>query len=194
MYPAIRDALRGALDPDPRPDPSPGDRLAAVLAPLVVLPEPTLVFTVRAPGLSRHAGEVSFPGGLLDEGETPVAAALRETFEEIGIVSSDVEVIGALPPVNTSVSGILVIPFVGMVERPPAFTVSDAEITKVLSFPVVTLARIEREVEYPREGGGTWRGWDYELEEEVVWGATGWMLHSLLELMRKETPWLLTEP
>lgn len=194
MYPAIRDALRGALDPDPRPVPLPGDRLAAVLAPLVVLPEPTLIFTVRAPDLSRHAGEVSFPGGLLDEGETLVDAALRETFEEIGIAPSDVEILGALPAVNTSVSGILVVPFVGMVERPPAFIVSDAEITKVLSFPVATLAEVEREVEYPREGGGVWRGWDYELEGEVVWGATGWMLRSLLELMRKETPWLLREP
>jgi 8-oxo-dGTP pyrophosphatase MutT (NUDIX family) len=194
MYPAIRDALRGALDPDPRPVAPPGDRLAAVLAPLVVLPAPSLVFTVRAPGLSRHAGEVSFPGGLLDEGETLAGAALRETFEEIGIAPSDVEVLGALPPVNTTVSGILVVPFVGMVAHPPAFILSDAEIAKVLSFPVAALAEVEREVEYPREGGGVWRGWDYELEGEVVWGATGRMLHSLLELVRKETPWLLTEP
>jgi 8-oxo-dGTP pyrophosphatase MutT (NUDIX family) len=194
MYPAIRDALRGALDPDPRPVLPPGDRLAAVLAPLVVLPEPTLIFTVRAPDLSRHAGEVSFPGGLLEEGEALVEAALRETFEEIGIDPSDVEVLGALPPVNTSVSGILVVPFVGMLERPSAFTVSDAEITKVLSFPVAALAEVEREVEYPREGGGVWRGWDYELEGEVVWGATGWMLHSLMEIVRKEAPWLLREP
>jgi len=194
MYPAIRDALRSALDPDPRPVAPPGDRLAAVLAPLVVLPEPTLIFTVRAPDLSRHAGEVSFPGGLLDEGEALVDAALRETFEEIGIAPSDVEILGALPPVNTSVSGILVVPFVGMVERPPGFTVSDAEIAKVLSFPVATLAEVESEVEYPRDGGGVWRGWDYELEGEVVWGATGWMLHSLLEIVRKETPWLLKEP
>ena len=125
MYPAIRDALRGALDPDPWPVALPGDRLAAVLAPLVVLPEPTLIFTVRAPDLSRHAGEVSFPGGLLDPGEALSDAALRETFEEIGIASPDVEILGALPPVNTSVSGILVVPFVGMVERPPALTVSD---------------------------------------------------------------------
>src|SRR5204863_10210180 len=123
--------------------------------------------------LSRHAGEVSFPGGLLDPGEALSDAALRETFEEIGIASPDVEILGALPPVNTSVSGILVVPFVGMVERPPALTVSDAEVTKVLSFPVAALAAVEREVEYPRGDGGGWGGWDSELEGQVVRGETG---------------------
>ena len=192
--PDLRPSLRAALDPEPAHRPSPGDRLAAVLAPLIETPELSLVFTVRAGGLSRHAGEVSFPGGLQDPGETLVETALREAFEEIGLVAPDVEVLGALPPVNTSVSGILVVPFVGMLGASPTFIVSDAEIAEVLTVPVSRLTAIEREVDYEFEGRGAWRGWAYELERHTVWGATGRMLHTLLEVLRKETPWLPTEP
>jgi 8-oxo-dGTP pyrophosphatase MutT (NUDIX family) len=167
--------------------------LAAVLAPLIESPEPALVFTVRASGLSRHAGEVSFPGGLQDPGEALVETALREAFEEIGLVGRDVDVLGALPPVHTSVSGILVIPFVGILEAPPAFNVSDDEIAEVLTVSVTRLAGVEREVEYRFEDRGTWRGWAYDVEPHTVWGATGRMLHSLLEAIRKETTWLSRE-
>jgi 8-oxo-dGTP pyrophosphatase MutT (NUDIX family) len=161
---------------------------------LIEKPEPALVFTVRASGLSRHAGEVSFPGGLQDPGEALVETALREAFEEIGLAKRDVEILGALPPVHTSVSGILVIPFVGMLEAPPGFTLSDDEIAEVLTVSVTQLAAVEREVEHRFEDAGTWRGWAYDVERHTVWGATGRMLHSLLEAIRKETPWLSREP
>jgi 8-oxo-dGTP pyrophosphatase MutT (NUDIX family) len=192
--PDLRGRLRAALDPAPTPHPARGDRLAAVLAPLIEKPEPALVFTVRASGLSRHAGEVSFPGGLQDPGEALVETALREAFEEIGLAKRDVEILGALPPVHTSVSGILVIPFVGMLEAPPGFTLSDDEIAEVLTVSVTQLAAVEREVEHRFEDAGTWRGWAYDVERHTVWGATGRMLHSLLEAIRKETPWLSREP
>ena len=78
-----------------------GDRLAAVLAPLVEAPEPALVFTVRSSDLSRHAGEISFPGGLQDPGESLQETALREAHEEIGLDPSAVELLGALPAVHT---------------------------------------------------------------------------------------------
>ena len=193
MYPDPRGALRAALEQDPRPTAPQGDRLAAVLTPIVESPIPSLVFTERAAGMSRHAGEISFPGGLLDDGEELRAAALREAYEEIGIVPGTVELVGALPPVHTTVSGILVVPFVGVVRDAPAFVVSDAEIAQVLVFPVSALADAERQVEYRLEQGRTWRGWAYDVEGLTVWGATGWMLHSLLEILREETPWMLTK-
>ena len=78
------------------------------------------MFTVRAAALSRHAGEISFPGGLQDPGETLVETALREAHEEIGLDPDAVDdSLGALPPVHTFVSGILVVPFVGMLRRCP---------------------------------------------------------------------------
>jgi len=143
----LRTALRGSLELDPSPTPPAGDRLAAVLVPFVEEPEATLVFTVRSSGMSRHAGEISFPGGLQDPGETLGQTALREAFEEIGLGTTSTELLGALPAVHTTVSGILVVPFVGMLESLPAFVVSEQEIEEVLTFTVARLAEAERPVE-----------------------------------------------
>jgi 8-oxo-dGTP pyrophosphatase MutT (NUDIX family) len=183
------DSLAAALEAEPSPTPFPGDRLAAVLATIVLEPEPSLIFTVRAAALSRHAGEISFPGGLADPGEPLADTALREAHEEIGLDPSLPRLLGALPPVHTFVSGILVVPFVGTLERSPSLTVNEGEIDQVLTFAVARLAAAERPVSYDRPDGGVWRGFAYELDGHTVWGATGWMLHSLLETIRKETTW-----
>ena len=189
LHADVRTRLREVLEPDPGPDLADGDRLAAVLAVVVVAPVPSLIFTERASGLSRHAGEVSFPGGLQDPGESLAATALREAHEEIGLDPGLMDLLGALPPVHTTVSGILVVPFVGALDEPPALTISDGEIAEVLTVPVARLAALERPMELARPGGGTWHGWAYELEGHTIWGATGWMLHALLELLREETTW-----
>lgn len=193
MVPATstRRALRAALAPRraPEPAPDPDVRLAAVLAPLIETPEPSLVFTLRSRDLSRHAGEISFPGGLQDPGETLRETALREAFEEIGLEAGSVEVLGALPPVHTVVSGILVVPFVGMLETPPVLTVNAGEIDKILTFPVARLAEVERMVDVSRDGSRVWCGYGYEVDGRTIWGATGRMLHTLLEVLRKETAW-----
>jgi 8-oxo-dGTP pyrophosphatase MutT (NUDIX family) len=186
----VRSGLRSALTADPRPLAAAGDRLAAVLAPLVELPEPALVFTRRAADLSRHAGEISFPGGLQDPGESLQHTALREAREEIDLDPAAVDVVGALAPVHVWVSSILVVPFVGMMTSPPALTHSVSEIDEVLTFSVRRLGEVESAMELVREDGRTWKGWAYELEGSLVWGATGAMLHDLLEVLRKETPWL----
>jgi 8-oxo-dGTP pyrophosphatase MutT (NUDIX family) len=189
------DELRDLLVQDPRPSPGPGDRLAAVLALLIREPEPSLLFTERAKDLRRHPGEVSFPGGLVEPGDAGLAVtALRETEEEIGLPRDAVELLGALPPVHTFVSGILVTPFVGMVRTLPTLGVSDGEIVRVLTPSLVALDDAEEERVYGRSDANgerrTWTGWVYAVEGATIWGATGWMLHTLLELLRKETTWL----
>jgi 8-oxo-dGTP pyrophosphatase MutT (NUDIX family) len=186
----VRLGLHSALTADPDPRAASGDRLAAVLAPLIELPEPAVVFTRRAADLSRHAGEISFPGGLQDPGESLQQTALREAREEIDLDPETVEVVGALTPVHVWVSSILVVPFVGMVASPPALKLSVSEIDEVLTFPVLRLAEVESAMELAREDGRVWKGWAYELEGSLIWGATGAMLHDLLEVLRKETPWL----
>ncbi len=191
MYPDPRAALRAALDPEPTPQPPPGDRLAAVLALLVERPEPAMVFTVRSSELSRHAGEVSFPGGIRDPGETLAETALREAHEELGLDPALPDLLGALPSVHTSVSGILVVPFVGMLGELPALTPSDGEIEEVLLLPLARLFAVQAEVEWEMPEGRRWRGWVYELEGRTVWGATGRMLHDLLGVIGKEAPWLI---
>jgi CoA pyrophosphatase len=186
-----RSALRAGLDADPRPEPDPGERLAAVLALLIEEPEPSLLFTERAATLSRHAGEVSFPGGLAEPQDDGLATtALRETKEEIGVDPALPDVLGALPAIHTFVSGILVTPFVAVVRALPQLRVSRAEIARVLTVPTSTLSRLEEQRELQREGGRVWQGWWYETDQATIWGATGFMLHAFLEHARARAPWL----
>jgi len=190
--PSLQDVLRSALEQSPAHAPAPGDRLAAVLAPLVESPEPSLIFTVRAEGLSRHPGEVSFPGGLVDEGETPADAARREAFEKIGLDPALPQLVGALPPVHTYVSAILVIPFVGLLKLPPDLFAAEAEIKEIIRVPLADLVAVEEPMELPRGDGSVWHGWAYPADGHTIWGATGLMVHSFLDVLRAEAPWTLT--
>jgi len=189
---SLQEVLTSALDPAPAHAPAPGDRLAAVLAPLVVSADLSLIFTVRSDALSRHPGEISFPGGLVDEGETPADAARREAFEEIGLEPRLPRLVGALPPVHTYVSAILVIPFVGLLEAPPDLFAAEAEIKEIIRVPLAVLAALEEPMELPRGDGTVWQGWAYPVEDHMIWGATGLMVHSFLDVLRTEAPWTLT--
>ena len=182
MYPTgLRERLAATLDPDPAPDLPPDTRFASVLLPLVASPQPSLIFTVRSEHLSRHAGEISFPGGLQHEEDANLeATALRETEEELGIRRSAVEVIGALSPVHTFVSGILIVPFVGVLSIRPELSPNAAEIAEVLEYTIEELADAEGTVEFPRDGH-VYRGFAYEMGPNTIWGATAMILHEMLE-------------
>lgn len=179
----LRSRLLNALDPSPVPEPAPGDRLAGVLLPLLTGKEPSLVFTLRTDHLPRHAGEISFPGGIEHAEDADLrATALRETREELGIGPEAVEVLGALRPVHTHVSGILVVPFVGMLEARPAFHPNEEEIAEVLEFPISRLAAVEAVVELPVDDH-VYRGWAYEVDGHTIWGATARILHEFLDVV-----------
>ncbi|MBA3551684.1 MAG: CoA pyrophosphatase [Actinobacteria bacterium] len=186
MYPAeeLRSRLRDALRPAPHLRSEPGRRLAAVLIPVLAAgAEASVVFTRRTETLTRHPGEISFPGGLVDPGEDLPHAVLREAEEELGLLASDVELLGTLEPVHTHVSGILVVPFVGMLWEDPRFTPNPAEIAEVLKFPLRDLAEVggERDFEY---AGREFRTFVYDMEGSVIWGATGRILWAFIEMLR----------
>ena len=162
----------------------PGARAAAVLIPIVLAPEPELIFTVRTDTVSSHKGQISFPGGSLDRPDEPrVAAALRETAEEIGLDPPVVRVIGELDTFPTFVSGYVVTPFVGLLDDEPRLTLSPAEVADVLRVPIVSLSN-----EIRREPGFTYRDRTYPteawvFEDHVIWGVTARILHQFLEIL-----------
>ena len=175
--------IRPRLEPFPIEEPPEDAALAAVLVPVLATGSHLrVVFTKRSDTLSRHAGEISFPGGLADGGENPAAAALREAQEELGLPPSDVELLGALPSVHTRVTGILIVPFVGLLRRDPAFTLNAEEIADVLEFPLADLIAAASEREFEHEGV-MYLTQVFEMDGHVIWGATARILSSFLELL-----------
>jgi 8-oxo-dGTP pyrophosphatase MutT (NUDIX family) len=166
--------------------PPPDTRPAAVLCALFDDEgEAHVILTRRSSNLRSHTGEVSFPGGRLDEGEGALDAALREAREEVGIVPSAVEILGSLSPL-ISVTGLaLISPFVGALPAPPILVPNPAEVERAFD---VSLAELVSEGVY-REERWNIPGEDgraisfFELWGDTVWGATAWMLRDLLEIV-----------
>ncbi len=154
---------------------------AAVLIALYADPQRGLVavLTERHADLRKHAGEISFPGGRCDEGEELLTTALREAEEEIGLQRSEVEVIGALAPVTTLVTGFRVYPFVGMIEPGATWAPHEVEVERVLELSLRALkaARqwrplLSRGVPVPTVS--------FAIDGHLVWGATARIVDQLL--------------
>ena len=93
----------------------PGQKNASVLVPIVMRKQPNIILTKRPDTMLEHAGQIAFPGGKREEGESALDAALRETQEEIGILAKDINVIGRLPSFNAA-SNYRITPFVGIID------------------------------------------------------------------------------
>jgi 8-oxo-dGTP pyrophosphatase MutT (NUDIX family) len=169
------------LDIEPRP--------AAVLVPLVVRDdEVRVLLTERTAHLTDHAGQISFPGGRVEEGdEGPVATALRETEEEIGLASSAVEVIGALPEYST-VTGYRVSPVVGLIEQPFTLALDAFEVSEAFEVPLAFLmdpAHHERRLVTLDGHSRTFYAMPYSAARRYfIWGATAAMLRNLYHFLR----------
>lgn len=140
-----------------------------------------MVLTRRPSDMRRHAGEIAFPGGRCDPGDpSPTATALREAHEEVGLPPGNVEVLGALPPVGTFVTGFAVYPVVGWVDHPGEWQLSPREVEVVLELDLAALqAGYERRRLVRR--GVPFTTDAYVVGDDVVWGATGRMLAELFE-------------
>ena len=159
---------------------APGSKDAAVLVPLA--PDPwTITLTERRADLRRHAGEISFPGGRQDEPDEDLrSTALREAHEEIGLDPAAVDLVGALPPVGTFVTGYRVFPFVGIVERGQQWRPQASEVAQVLELTVADLIA-GHEMQRLLRKGVPIKTPTYTVDGHFVWGATARILQSLLE-------------
>jgi 8-oxo-dGTP pyrophosphatase MutT (NUDIX family) len=167
-----------------RDDPSDHLTDAAVLLPLYGwLDEPGLVFTERRADLRRHAGEISFPGGRKDDADADLATtALREAEEEIGLDPAVVKLGEELPTTGTFVTGYRIHPFVGRIPHPGELDLAPnpSEVETVLTFSLDVL-REGYEMRRLIRRGVPIHTPTYEVEGQMIWGATARILGDLLE-------------
>jgi len=158
---------------------------AAVLVPLFKKGmDCHLLFTKRSEQVKYHKGEISFPGGVVDEEDSElVQTALREAFEEIGLKENDVQVIGMLDDILT-ITEFIVTPIVGLFPYPYPFKISEVEIAELIEVPLSSLLHEEcfSEKEIIR-GGQKEVVYAYQYEEHVIWGATARILKQFLDLV-----------
>jgi 8-oxo-dGTP pyrophosphatase MutT (NUDIX family) len=140
-----------------------------------------VALTVRGAALRNHTGQVSLPGGRVDEGETFEAAAVREANEEIGVDPATIEVLGRLTPLHIPVSGFLLHPIVGFTSMRPAFQRAEWEVARIIEAPVSLLSDpsvLKREMR-TRVVKGHSIDVDvpyFDIDGEKVWGATAMVL------------------
>jgi 8-oxo-dGTP pyrophosphatase MutT (NUDIX family) len=162
----------------------PADRdlvAAAVLVPIVLRePELTVLLTQRTAHLHDHAGQVSFPGGRCETGDaSPVATALREAQEEVGLDHARVEVLGMLPEYITG-TGFAVTPVVGLIHPPLNLKLDDFEVADVFEPPLAFLLDPANRSRQRLEYRGEWREyWAIPWRGRYIWGATAAMLVGL---------------
>ena len=161
---------------------APGSKEAAVLVPLYTFDgELHAVFTERRDDMRKHAGEISFPGGRQDEPDEDLRqTALREAEEEIGLDPGVVEMVGALPPVGTFVTGYRVYPFVGTIPAGRTWRPQETEVAQVLELSLRDLVRGYESKRLLRRGVPI-KTPTYTVDGHFVWGATARMVQSLLQ-------------
>ncbi len=162
-------------------------REAGVLAPLFGLGgRPHLLFTVRSPDLSRHRGEIAFPGGGRDPDDLSTEqTALREAEEELGLARAGVSVLGPLPAVQAGGSDYLILPYVGWLgEGRPQFTPNPAEVAEVFDAPLAALDEPAiMHTELWRRGDQEHLVHFFQYGAYNIWGATGRILRTLLDVL-----------
>jgi 8-oxo-dGTP pyrophosphatase MutT (NUDIX family) len=180
--------LRAALSVPAAEPPLEGDRPelrahasreAAVLIPVTDRPEPGVILTVRREHLRTHAGQIAFPGGCVERGEEPVAAALRESQEEILLAPEVVELVGTIEPYRT-VTGYVVTPVLGVLSPDLPLQPHEHEVADLFEAPLSFLLDPANQHRVSALFQGRQRHY-YEIvwNERRIWGATAAMIVNL---------------
>lgn len=157
---------------------------AAVLVTIVHGPMPGILLTKRTSTLAKHAGQVAFPGGRIEAGETVEQAALREAFEEVGLAPDQPEVLGRLPDYLTG-TGFRISPVLALLPEPVVLTPNPSEVEAIFTLPLTVLL----DPAAPEKRRAEFRGrkrefWVWPHEQHYIWGATAAILVHLAQRLR----------
>jgi 8-oxo-dGTP pyrophosphatase MutT (NUDIX family) len=143
--------------------------------------------TKRHEYLGAHSGQVSLPGGKAEPGEGSIDTALRETEEEIGVQSHQIKVIGQLSQFFVMPSNFMVIPVIGILEQRPTYRAQESEVMKIIEGNLTDLIRPDavRTKEIVAAKMYPMLAPHFEIEGEVVWGATAMMLNELRMIVKE---------
>ncbi|HZF75862.1 MAG TPA: CoA pyrophosphatase [Acetobacteraceae bacterium] len=158
---------------------------AAVLVPILLHEgAPSILLTLRSARLSSHAGQVAFPGGRIEPGESAEAAALREAAEEVGLDPRLPRILGRLPDHLTG-TGYRVSPVIATIEPPVTLTPDPGEVAEVFEYPLSALLDPSAPARQAAEFRGRMREfWVWPHERHQVWGATAAILLNLARILR----------
>lgn len=167
--------------------PPPDARRAAVMALLYPrLDQWQIPLTVRPHTMADHAGQVSFPGGMIEPGETSQQAALRELHEELGVPAEGIEILGRLSDIYVFVSNFSVTPWVAVLREPPRLVPHPREVAEVLEAPVAHfLDRANLGSHLHETRGLTFMAPHFQFGSHRIWGATSMMLAELVVLLEE---------
>lgn len=162
---------------------------AAVLIPIFSdQGEYKILFTKRSDHVNTHKGQISFPGGSMEEADQNLLeTALREAHEEIGLLKEDVEILGQADDTTTVVSNFIVRPFVGVIPYPYDFTISSDEVDRIIEVPFKVF--LENNPQYRQNSavfeGITYPGSAFRYKGNVIWGATARILENLMGILEE---------
>ena len=141
--------------------------------------------TKRTNTVENHKGQISLPGGMLEEGESYKEAAIRETFEELGVQSDDINIIGPLTPLYIPISNFKIFPFVGWIKSNPELNIQFKEVSKVFSPSIFSLMDPQtKKIKDSILLGQKVKIPFFNLKNEVVWGATSMIISEFKNILK----------
>ena len=141
--------------------------------------------TKRTNTVEHHKGQISLPGGMLEKGESHKEAAIRETFEELGVQSGDINIIGPLTPLYIPISNFKIFPFVGWLKSAPKLNIQSKEVSKVFSPSISSLTDPKtKKIKDSILLGQKVKIPFFNLKNEVVWGATSMILSEFKKILK----------